>query len=291
MVLKTLNKELTIQTHFFLGQNPLGFHRTAYVQWGHAALPGRPPIVCVHGLTRNGRDFDWLAASLQTDAPLYCPDIVGRGKSDNLLDASLYTYPQYAADLTALIARIGTEQIDWIGTSMGGILGMMLASQPQTPIRRLVINDVGPFIPQTALKRIGDYVGIPMEFADLDQLERYIRTIYAPFGITRDEDWKKLAKHSIRELSNGKLTLAHDIGIAKNVRSADKDAEFWNIYDRITCPTLVIHGEHSDILSKETADQMTTRGPRAKLVTFPKIGHAPALIDAAQIGVIRDFLR
>lgn len=282
-----------MQQKHFLGYSPLGFHKTAYTEWGRAQNQ-TPPIICVHGLTRNGRDFDRLAETLQSTKNVFCPDIVGRGKSDWLADPTLYGYPQYMNDMTALIAlttRGDNQQVDWVGTSMGGIIGMLLAAQPNTPIRRLVINDVGPYIPLTSLKRISDYVSMVVEFADLAQLERHLRVIYAPFGITKDEDWKNLTENSYRILPNGKLALSHDPGIAKNFATLDKDVDFWNLYDQIKCPTLLIRGAQSDVLTADTAQQMTQRGPKAKLVTLPGIGHAPALMDAEQIEIISNFLK
>lgn len=278
-----------MQQHFILGQSVLGFHRMAYSVWGHAAAP--PPVICVHGLTRNGRDFDRLAEMLRDEAQIFCPDIVGRGKSDWLSDPALYGYPQYVNDVTALIARTGKEQVDWVGTSMGGILGMLIAAMPNSPIRRLVINDVGPFISVAALRRIGEYVSLMPEFNGVEQLERHLRQIYAPFGALTDDDWKHLAAHSHRKLPNGKLTLAHDPAIGKAFLALEKDVDFWDLYDRITCPTLLLRGTLSDILSAETAQEMTQRGPKAQLAEFPHTGHAPALMDATQITLIAEFLR
>lgn len=279
----------------YLGYSALGFHKVAYVEWGEmqSGTETKPPVICVHGLTRNGRDFDRLAAHMQASRNLFCPDIVGRGESDWLAEPALYNYPQYLTDMTALIARAtesGEGQVDWVGTSMGGIIGMLLASQPKTPIRRLVINDVGPLIPLASLKRISDYVSMVIEFADIPQLERHLRTIYAPFGITQDKDWRDLAENSYRTLPNGKLALAHDPAIAKNFAALDKDVDFWNLYDQIRCPTLLIHGAQSDVLLTDTAQQMTRRGPKAKLITLPNVGHAPALMDAEQIKIVEEFL-
>ncbi|MFY9288811.1 MAG: alpha/beta hydrolase [Alphaproteobacteria bacterium] len=277
-----------MQQKSYQGLSPLGFHNIAYTEWGNASSP--QTLLCVHGLTRNGRDFDWLAEDLQSEMRVICPDMVGRGKSDRLKDPALYSYAQYMSDITALIARTGAESIDWVGTSMGGILGMYMAAQAKTPIRRLVINDVGPFIPLTSLKRIADYVGMPLEFADVDQLERHIRNIYAPFGITEDADWKRLAETSTYLLENGKRTLSHDIGIAKNFQSLKEDVNFWQVYDQIKCPTLILRGSQSDVLSAETAKEMTQRGPRAKLIEFKNVGHAPALINSEQIEIVRSFI-
>lgn len=282
-----------MQNSSFSGYSALGFHKVAYTEWGAHQSESLIPIICVHGLTRNGRDFDRLAAQLQSTRSVFCPDIVGRGKSDWLADTTLYAYPQYINDMTTMIARAtqnNTVQVDWVGTSMGGIIGMLLAAQPKTPIRRLVINDVGPYIPLASLKRISDYVGMVVEFADLAQLERHLRVIYAPFGITKDADWKNLVETSYRTLPNGKLALSHDPGIAKNFGSLDKDVDFWNLYDLIRCPTLLIRGAQSDVLPAEVAQKMTQCGPKAKLVTLPNIGHAPALMDQEQIGIVADFL-
>ncbi|MDX2028358.1 MAG: alpha/beta hydrolase [Alphaproteobacteria bacterium] len=278
-----------MQQHFFLGHSALGFHRVAYIEWGRASA--RPPVICVHGLTRNGRDFDRLAETLKNETQIFCPDMVGRGQSDWLGDPALYGYPQYINDTTALIARTGKEQVDWVGTSMGGILGMLIASMPNSPIRRLVINDVGPFIPVAALKRIGEYVSLMPEFNGVEQLERHLRQVYAPFGALTDADWKHLAAHSHRTLPNGKLTLAHDPSIGKSFLALEQDVDFWDLYDRIQCPVLLLRGTMSDILSAETAQEMTRRGPKAELMEFPHTGHAPALMDVTQINVIAEFLR
>lgn len=277
-----------MHTRFFLGQNPFGFHRVAYAVWGR--ITARPPVVCVHGLTRNGRDFDPLATALQNTTRVFCPDVVGRGKSDWLKDPTGYGYPQYLADMNALIARTGAVKVDWVGTSMGGIIGMLLASMPRSPIRRLVINDVGPFIPLAALQRIAAYVGQERNFIDLVEVEAHMRGIYAPFGTLTDAQWKHLAAHGVRTLPNGKLALAHDPAIAQNFGALMQDVDFWPSYDRIRCPTLLIRGEHSDILSAETAQQMTERGPKAKLLTIPNVGHAPALMGDDQIKAVESFL-
>ena len=275
-------------TRFVLGQNPLGFHRMAYTEWG--ATGDEVPVICVHGLARNGRDFDRLAAALAAERRVICPDIVGRGASDNLPDPTLYTYAQYCADMTALIARIDAPQVDWVGTSMGGVIGMMLAAQPNSPIRRLIINDIGPFIPLAAIRRIGDYVGRTTAFDSVEQLERHLRVIYASFGITRDEDWRDFAVHSQRALPNGQITKAYDIGIAHNFSAAQADVDLWAVYDRVRCPTLVLRGAQSDVLPAEIAEEMTRRGPCAELVEIPDVGHAPALLETVQISYIQRFL-
>jgi pimeloyl-ACP methyl ester carboxylesterase len=278
-----------MQEKFFVSQNPGGSHRLACTEWGGARA--QPPVVCVHGLTRNSRDFDVLAKALETERQVYCIDIAGRGKSDWFADPASYNYGQYLVDVAAFIAHIGAREIDWVGTSMGGIIGMLLASSDISPVRRLVVNDVGPFIPLAALKRIGAYVGKVPEFADVKAVEKYFREIYASFGNLSDENWRHLAAHGTRRLPDGKLALAYDPAIAEAFVAVDKDIDFWEAYDRIACPILLLRGLKSDVLPANVAQEMTQRGPKAQLVEFPRIGHAPALMDPAQIALIAEFLR
>lgn len=262
----------------------------AYAEWGQPSE--KPTIICVHGLTRNGRDFDRLASAMQQQGRhVICPDIVGRGKSDMLSEhPELYGYPQYIADVLHLLATKNIKQVDWVGTSMGGLMGMLIAATPESPIRKFVINDVGPLLPLVALKRIASYVAMVVEFADLAQLERHVRQIYAPFGISRDEDWVHVTQHSHRRLPNGKFALAHDPLIARNFEALDADVDIWPVYDAIRCQTLLLRGDLSDVLSMEVAQHMTERGPQASLVNYIGVGHAPALMDDKQIADIANFL-
>jgi len=267
---------------------PHGFHRVAYTEWGD---PGEARIVlCVHGLTRTGRDFDFLAQALALRRRVLCPDVVGRGRSDWLADKDDYGYPLYLSDMTALIARSGAEQVDWVGTSMGGLIGMMLAAQPRTPIRRLVLNDVGPLIPRASLERIAQYVGKAPAFADLDALERYVRQVSAPFGPLSDGQWRHLALHSSRRNDDGTFTMGYDPGIGRAFGGELKDVVLWPVWDAIACPTLLLRGAQSDLLLAQTAQEMTQRGPRPRLVEFEGIGHAPMLMADDQIAVVREFL-
>jgi len=279
-----------MQEKQFYGLDSGGFHRIAYTEWGKASA--QPAVICVHGLTRNGRDFDYLAPTLESDGRnVFCPDVIGRGKSDCLSNAADYNYAQYLADMTALIARTGSDSVDWVGTSMGGLIGMLLAAQAKTPIRRLVINDIGPFIPLVAVKRIGAYVGQIPVFDDLEGVEKYMREIYAPFGDLSDENWRHLARYGVRTMPDNKLSLAYDPAIAAAFLAAEQDVDLWSAYDRVRCPVLLLHGVRSDVLPTPVAQEMTRRGPRAQLVEFPTIGHAPPLMDPAQIAIIAEFLR
>lgn len=270
-----------------------GFHSMAYVEWGDAANPR--VLVCAHGLTRCGRDFDFFAQALASDYRVVCPDVVGRGLSGWLKTKALYGLPQYCADMTVLLARLDVASVDWVGTSMGGLIGMALAAQTNTPIRRLVLNDVGPVITAASLERIGDYLGNPPRFATLDDAERYIRTVSASFGRLTDAQWRHLTVHVVRQEEDGHYTFRYDPGIAETYRAAQlacggKDMEMWPLYDVISCPTLVLRGEQSDLLTPATARAMQERGPRAQVVEIPDVGHAPMLMDAAQIAPVRDFL-
>ncbi len=275
--------------HHYLGLGPHGFHRLHYTQWGD---PDNPRVLlCVHGLTRNSRDFDYLAAALADRYRVLCPDVVGRGQSQWLPVKNDYGYPQYCADMAALIARCGAESVDWVGTSMGGLIGIMLAAQPQNPIRRLVVNDVGPFIPKVALERIAAYVGLPVSFGDLDELEGYLRVVAATFGPLTDDQWRHLAEHGARSLEAGGYALAYDPGIAEAFKGVElTDVDLWPVWEAIRCPVLALRGAESDLLTAEDFQAMQERGPKTRGVEFAGVGHAPALMAAEQIATIRDWL-
>ncbi|ACI98760.1 alpha/beta fold hydrolase [Rhodospirillum centenum] len=278
-----------MQQRSFLGLSATGFHSVAYTEWG----AGPRTVVCVHGLTRNGRDFDPLAHDLAAALParVVCPDVVGRGRSDRLGNPDLYGYPQYLSDMATLIARLDVEQVDWVGTSMGGLIGMLLAAQPNSPIRRLVVNDVGPFVPKAALERIAAYVGSAQTFPDLAAVEAWLRATYAGFGALSDAQWRHLAEHGAQTLPDGRLTLAYDTGIARAFQGQPvADVDLWPVWKAIRCPVLVIRGAESDLLLSETAQRMLVEGPPTRLAEIPGAGHAPALMDPAQIRLVRDFL-
>ena len=283
---------MTDQPRIAFVEAPLqsGVHQIAYADWGSPAA--ERTVICSHGLTRNGRDFDALARRLVTEvkARVICPDMAGRGRSDWLRDPAGYGYPQYIADMTALIASLPVARVDWIGTSMGGLIGMFMAAAPDTPIRTLIMNDVGPFLPHAALERIAGYVGNDERFDSLVALETHLRQIHAPFGPLTDAQWAHLAEHGHRRRTDGSHGLAYDPGIAVNVRQAVQDWDFWEVWDKIACPTLVLRGAVSDLLGAEIAMEMTQRGPRAELVTFPGIGHAPALMAEDQLELVCRWL-
>lgn len=273
----------------FLGLSASGFHRIAYSAWGDPN-PDRA-VICVHGLSRNRHDFDSLAEALaENGCYVVCPDIVGRGDSDWLTDPAGYGYPLYMTDMVAMIAHLGVAKVDWVGTSMGGLIGMMLAAQPKTPLRRLVMNDIGPFIPKSGAERIKTYLGKDPVFANFAAAEAYLRKTLAPFGSLSKSQWRKLTEDSIAARDGG-FRLKYDPAIAEPFKEArSEDVDLWPLWNAVTCPVMALRGKETDLLPADTAQEMTRRGPQAKLVEFAGCGHAPALMDQEQIGVVRDWL-
>lgn len=278
--------------------SPSGLHRMAYKEWGDAANP--KVLVCVHGITRVGDDFDQLARALSDHYRVVCPDVVGRGRSGCLADVRLYGILQYVNDMVTLIARVtaGSEaaQVDWFGTSMGGLVGMVLASLPDTPIGKLVLNDIGPTLDPVALQRIGDYIGQELRFPTFEAAAAFVREVSLSFGEHTDQEWLKLARDVLRQDKDGQWVRHYDMGVAAPLRCATPEsaradeAALWAAYDAIACPTLLVRGACSDLLSSETAALMQARGPRARLVEIADVGHAPTFIHDDQIAIARQFL-
>jgi pimeloyl-ACP methyl ester carboxylesterase len=263
------------------------FHTLAWTEWGPA---DGAPVLCVHGLTRNGRDFDVLAAALAAHGRrVFCPDLPGRGDSDRLPDPMAYTPPSYVVALGHLLARIDGP-VDWVGTSLGGICGMMVAAAPGQPIRRLVLNDIGARVPAGALSRIADYVRRELSFADLPALEAHLRLVHAPFGPLTDGEWRHLAETSGRIRPDGRLGMHYDPAIGEPFAKGETGTlELGALWSRVAVPVLLLRGAQSDVLTAETAREMATRR-EVELVELPGIGHAPALMEPAQVGRVADFL-
>lgn len=281
-------KELSVLGHG-------GFRRLAYAEWG--SRRAARTIICVHGVSRTGRDFDVLAQGLvEQDARVIAPDLPGRGRSEWLASATHYTDRAYTSAMGALIARLDVEQVDWIGTSLGGHIGMMLAAERATPIRRLVLNDFGARLSASALRRIGGYLTRTWKFESIEALEAHLREALAPFGQLSDAQWRTLSLHSAVPDLSGDLCLHFDPAIgARFSVPMWLDIVLWALWDKIECPVLILRGEHSDLLSQDTVDQMLRRGLAAKAgkvsaVEIAGCGHAPALLDAEQVGVVRRFL-
>lgn len=258
-----------------------------WVEWGPA---DGDPVICVHGLTRTGRDFDVLATRLaRLGRRVICPDVFGRGMSDWLPDGSLYAVPTYAAAFQQFLDALG-RPYDWVGTSMGGLVGMALAALPGTTPRRLVLNDVGPFIPARALSRIADYLALRQDFRDLEEVETHLRLVHAPFGRLPDAAWRHLAETSARSTPAGRVALHYDPAIAAPMRGAPiVDVDLWPVWEALTPPILILRGAESDLLDEATAARMAAR-PKTLLVNVAGCGHAPALMDGAQTAVIGEFL-
>lgn len=270
--------------------SPSGLHRVAYLEWGD---PDQTRVlICVHGLTRCAHDFDVLAAALAAEYRVICPDLPGRGDSSWLPRPEEYQLATYLGDLVTLVARSNAESVHWVGTSLGGLIGMALASLPDSPITKLVLNDVGPVLSATSLSRIGNYLAQRPLLPTMEAAEAYVRAVYAPFGQHTDAEWRMLTRYTVRAAPDGSLRLHYDPAIALpfTARPVSEDVETWGIYDAIRCPTLVLRGAESDLLSRDTAQQMAERGPRAQVVEVAGVGHAPTLMHSDQIAIVQAFL-
>lgn len=286
--------------------HPEGAHRMAYWAWGEAGASQL--VVCVHGLTRQGRDFDLLARELVArgggQLQVICPDVAGRGQSEWLPQAALYQLPQYAGDMLAMLAQLNAQtpirQLDWVGTSMGGLIGMVLAGQPglplPAPIRRLVLNDVGPAISWPSVQRMQQYVGRYGQYADLTEASAALRALSLGFGPVPEDIWLAMSSHMVRPGPEGGVTLHYDPAIGEPVRALTPEAAqageavLWGLYEHIQAKTLLLRGAESDLLTPETAQAMGQRGPQAHTVTLAGIGHAPTLTAPDQIDAVADFL-
>ena len=288
------------------------FHRIAYTDWGQVDNPH--VVVCVHGLARNSRDFDYLAAALTPECRAVCMDVAGRGASDWLDNKSQYTFSTYQADAAAMLARASAPvggrwfsrrsaepRIDWVGTSMGGLIGLFLAAKKNSPIRRLVLNDVGALVPWSALFRMKGYITRGRRFSSEQDVEAYLREVCAPFGPLTDEQWRHMARHGAGHNGDGSLQLRYDPAIGEGLHG-HIDPEFpigpdllrgidlWNIWSKLECPTLVLRGAQSEVLLPATLAEMRARKPDLEVAEFEGVGHAPALMSTEQIRVVKQFL-
>ena len=284
-----------------------GGHRMAYWSWGDPAAAH--VVFCVHGLTRQGRDFDVLAQALVASAQaanlppirVICPDVVGRGKSDWLKDPMAYQFAQYAGDMAVLLQTLNAqrpiERLDWVGTSMGGVIGMLLAAQGlPVPIQHLVLNDIGPVVSWSSILNMKKYVGQFGQFQNLQEAADAMWEISKPFGPHTNEQWLALSNHMVRPLDGGGLTLHYDPAIGEPVRAVTQEqaqageATLWQVYDVIQSKTLLIHGAESELLSPAAVTEMSQRGPRVQVATVEGVGHAPTLVHDDQIDIVRTFL-
>ncbi|MCL9682686.1 alpha/beta fold hydrolase [Legionella maioricensis] len=291
----------------FLGVSEEGFHNVAYTEWGSSS-PELPTVICVHGYTRNGRDFDALAHYLGVKGRhIFCPDVVGRGDSSWFKHAHHYNFNQYVADMNVLIARTHAQQIDWIGTSMGGMIGMMLAALPNTPIRRLILNDVGPQIPLHGLRKLAKYIGNDPEFKSMEEAKQHFKKNYSEFGILSEKQWDDFTEHSVEKRAARVFVAKVDPAI-KNPKSTMQvvsdffhhpqkalegilyDIDLWSIWNKIRCPVLVIHGAHSELLTPEIIKKMLRTHAQTEVYEIADAGHAPALLETADHEIIDSWL-
>ena len=304
-----------MRQQYFLSLGENGFHRVAYTEWGDPANPR--VVVCVHGLARNSRDFDYLAEALSAHCRVVCMDVVGRGESDWLDNKNEYTFSTYLADAAAMLARVtappaaswldrlrgapSPPTVDWVGTSMGGLIGMFLAAKRNSPIRRLVLNDVGAFIPWGALIRMRGYITRGTRFKSPEEVEAYVREVCASFGELTDAQWRHLAQHSASRENGGDYVLRYDPAIGDGLHGRVDDefpigpnslrgVDLWTLWGRITSPTLVLRGAQSDVLLAATAIEMRKRRPDTEIVELPGVGHVPALMSEDQISIVRRFI-
>ncbi len=278
---------------FLVRENDGSGRIVGYWSWGDVAA--KKVIFCLHGMTRNGRDFDFLARRFMPDFRVICPDVAGRGTSGWIKDKSGYHNFTYAVDMLRLISFLRLQEIYWIGTSMGGLIGMIVAALRPGVIRKMVINDVGPFITKEALKRIAEYTGKNETFPDVAAAKVHFKKIYSPWKVN-DFALEHMMKYGLNAVPGG-FAMNNDPGIGAAFRDEKgnlkdfPDMDLWQYWEKITCPVLLLRGAESDILSEETAEKMTQTGPRARLIEFPGIGHAPSLMEEAQVEEVSGWLR
>ncbi|MGH8552510.1 MAG: alpha/beta fold hydrolase [Methylococcales bacterium] len=277
-----------VASKFLYSLGPHEFHRIHYTEWGD---PGNPRVIIgVHALTRNCRDFDDLAKALCETHRVVCPDMPGRGLSDWLACKEDYTITTYLNDIAVLIGRLQVDEVGWVGTSMGGLIGMHLAGRPGSPIKRMILNDIGPEFCAAGLERFVGYVGKNSSFPSLRHAEMHFRKIHAPFGPLSNEQWTRLTRNSTRLDPDGNYRMHYDPGIAEAFQSfKSSPASLWDVWDRIRCPVHIFRGCESDLLTAQTVQSMLKRGPKSRLTEFPGIGHAPSLMSKDQIDIVEEW--
>ena len=293
---------------YVLGLSREGFHRIFYTEWGTPS--NHNPLICLHGATRHSRDFDLLANYLSRGSHrhIFCPDLVGRGESDWLKNPANYSYEQYLADMNVLISRTGQQAVDWLGTSLGGIIGMVLAAQVQSPIKRLILNDIGPQIPANAMRRLANYVGLEPSFNDLEEAILYYKKIFTHIGQLDEATWNRLVSHTIKKTSGGKYMAKMDQRIkmpfskkamlwnllrhpTQLLSENPFDLYLWEMWRKVNCPVLVIYGEKSDVLTPFIMEKMKHLKPETTFFEVKKTGHAPLLESDIEMEMIAKWLQ
>jgi pimeloyl-ACP methyl ester carboxylesterase len=267
-------------------------HEVRLLEWGDPR--NEKVLICVHGLSRNAHDFDFLAMALEKDYRVICPDMAGRGDSPNLKQKEWYDYETYVGDMLYIMDQYGLDTVDWVGTSMGGIIGMVIAAQFPKRIKTLVLNDIGPFIPKESLERIAAYVGYN-NFPTLAAAKEALTAIYKPLGVKDEHHLEHLARFGIKQ-EVGEFRFAYDPAIVHALKNEDgsmkelDDVDLWPLWDKLKCPVRLLRGKNSDVLLEHTVEAMKEIGDRLKVITCPDVGHAPSLMEKQQIEVIKGWL-
>jgi pimeloyl-ACP methyl ester carboxylesterase len=273
----------------FLTLTPQGFHKIAYVEWGDEN--NSQVLICVHGLTRNSRDFDFLAKHLSKTYRVVCPDLLGRGESDQLGIPTLYNFSQYLNDMTTLLARLNVKEVHWLGTSLGGVIGMMFAAQPHSPLKSLILNDIGMIIPSIALQRLEIYARNNQSFLSFEEARSYFQTILSSCGPLELEKWDHITTYGTKQDEKGYLHLSYDPAIAQiYVNKVTPSLHLETYWQSIRCPSLVLRGEDSDFLLPDVVRKMLYFQPHTTFVTIPYCGHAPSLMVPEHIQIIEEWL-
>ncbi len=275
--------------HIVTLPDPAGTHRMVYHEWGD---PNNPHVlICVHGLTRNGRDFDFLATALQQKYRVLAPDLIGRGQSDWLKDPALYTIEQYVADLLGWLHQLGLKKVDWLGASLGGILGMLIATRPDSPIQRLLLDDIGPIIKKESVAKLSSEVKANPVFPSLTDLKDFLKQLYAKTGEMQPYHWDHLLAHDHIALPNGGYTRAYDPQLFLSfIPMQNNDIEFWPVFKAIRAPIFLLHGKESAVLTADICDEMKQYQPTMVVKDLPNITHAPSLMDEKHIGMVVNWL-
>lgn len=280
-----------MQIHKIMGIDSQAFHNMVYYEWGD---PNNPKVLlCIHGLFRNARDFDTLAETLSSHYRVICPDMIGRGLSDKVTNPKDYNILTYLSDIAILLAHLGITQIDYLGTSMGGIIGMVMAAMHHSPIKKLVLNDIGPFVDAKALQEIVTYgtEGSKRSFETLGEVEVYLKKTYSSFAQLSPEQWNHLAECGVWQNSNKQYELAYDPKIIENVRLAiQNNIPQWALWSSIQCPILVLHAALSNVLSEDTVLKMQQLQPTLKTIKIPNIGHPVSLMKKEEIDWVEEWL-
>ena len=284
-----MNKFANPTKHTVTLPDPAGTHQMVYYEWGNPQNPR--VLVCLHGLTRNSRDFDFLAAALHNDYRILAPDLIGRGKSDWLKDPELYTIHQYVADMMGWMHQLGLKEVDWLGVSLGGIIGMLIAGLPHSPVQHLALVDIGPIVKRTSVVHLSSEVAENPVFKSLGELKDFLKKTYATTGTMESYHWDHLLAYDHITLPDGTFARAYDPELFRSfVPMQHEDIVFWPVFEALHLPMFVLHGEKSVVLTPDICAEMKRLQPSITFVDLPGITHAPSMMDEKHIGLVKQWL-